>query len=743
MQKEAPTKEHLLVELERVRQKIAELEAVQTERKRARKALGQSDSLHKAYRWLEKCVERITTQLAAANEALQAEVAERLQTDAALCQIERRSPNASEREPEGERMEEPEQHFRHLVENIREVFWVSDLNNQRLIYVSPAYEQIWGRSCQSLYQDRMSFLDTVHHDDRKHVAVIFERQARGECTEEEYRIVRPDGSVRWIRDRGFPIKDGSGGVYRIAGIAEDITGYREAEEALRRGEEQFRTLVESMDDIVFTLDREQRHIGLFGQWLEKYGLRPEQFLGKTVREVLGDKLAPVHEVAIGRALAGERAVYEWSIDSPQGTIWIQTSLSPIRDSDGKITGVVGVGRDVTERKQAEEALRQSEEQLRQSQKMEAIGRLAGGVAHDFNNMLTVINGYSDLLISRLAPLDPIRKDVEEIRRAGERASHLTRQLLAFSRRHAFQPEVLNLNAVITNMDKMLRRLIGEDIDLVIFTDPGLGRIKADPGQIEQVIMNLVVNARDAMPDGGKLTIETTNVEIHQEQARQLADIQPGSYVMLTVTDTGCGMDEKTKSHIFEPFFTTKEPGKGTGLGLSTVYGIVKQSGGAISVDSRLNQGTIFKIYLPRVDEAIESLKPGATRAEPTQGLETILLVEDEDVLRALICKILEMHGYTVLEARNGGESLLICEQHKGPIHLMVTDVVMPKMNGPSLAERLAQLRPDMKVIYMSGYTDNIIIHRGVQDLSTAFLQKPFTPDALARKVREVLDQRLS
>jgi len=357
-------------------------------------------------------------------------------------------------------------------------------------------------------------------------------------------------------------------------------------------------------------------------------------------------------------------------------------------------------------------------------------------------MLTVIIGYSELMLRGVKPDDPLRNDVEQIKEAGERASLLTRQLLAFSRKQVLQPKVLDLSAVLTNMDRMLQRLIGEDIDLVTMPAPGLGRVHADPGQIEQVIMNLAVNARDAMSRGGKLTIETANVELDNAYAREHVSFRPGSYVMLAVSDTGCGMDAATQARIFEPFFTTKEVGKGTGLGLSTVYGIVKQSDGNIWVYSEPGRGTTFKIYLPRVEGAVETVEPGVAPARAVRGSETILLVEDDHAVRVLARSVLQAHGYTVLEASQGKEALFLSGQHEGPIHLMVTDTVMPGMSGRDLAERLKPSRPNMKVLFMSGYTDKAIVHHGELVPGTAFLQKPFTPDALARKVREVLDSPL-
>ena len=382
---------------------------------------------------------------------------------------------------------------------------------------------------------------------------------------------------------------------------------------------------------------------------------------------------------------------------------------------------------------------QLEEQLRQAQKMEAVGRLAGGIAHDFNNLLTVINGYSDLLLRQLSPEDPTRLKIEEIKRAGERAAALTHQLLAFSRKQVLQPKVLDLNAVVADVAKMLQRLIGEDIELVLSLNAALGQVEADPGQIEQVLMNLVVNARDAMPNGGRVVVETVNVEMREEYAAKHSVIRPGHFVMLAVSDTGTGIDAETQAHIFEPFFTTKGPGKGTGLGLSTVYGIVKQSGGSVWVYSEVGVGTTFKVYLPQVQKGAEMQERSAPLAEPPGGNETVLLAEDEEAVRILTRDILLDSGYQVLEAPNGAAALEVAGRHEGTIHLLLTDMVMPEMSGRELADTLMRLRPDMKVLYMSGYTNEAMIHHGFLIAGGVFLQKPFTSGVLARKVREALE----
>lgn len=395
------------------------------------------------------------------------------------------------------------------------------------------------------------------------------------------------------------------------------------------------------------------------------------------------------------------------------------------------------------RKRTEQALENSEEQLRQSLKMDALGRLAGGVAHDFNNILTTIIGRGELAMRSLPKGDAVRSSIEEIQRSAGRAADLTRQLLAFSRKQILEPKHLDLNVVVDNMEKMLRRLIGEDIEFVVVKARDLGLIQGDPGQIDQVIMNLVINARDAMPNGGKVTIETANVHLEEAYARNHAEVQPGEHVMLAVSDIGCGIDEATRDRIFEPFFTTKGKDKGTGLGLSTVYGIVKQSRGHIWVYSEVGHGSSFKIYLPRVHGVVEKAPQPAEPPASCRGSEVVLLVEDEPDLRELAREILEDAGYDVLDAGNGEDAVRIRQRHEGPIHLMVSDVVMPHMNGPEIYERIAPVCPGLRVLFMSGYTDTGIVQNGALEQGVPFIQKPFTPDALVKKVRAVLDAPLA
>jgi two-component system cell cycle sensor histidine kinase/response regulator CckA len=461
--------------------------------------------------------------------------------------------------------------------------------------------------------------------------------------------------------------------------------------------------------------------------VREYGYSRKEFLAMTVADIRPAEDVPAFLSLVRESNQPKFGV--WRHKRKTGEIFeVEVTMHTFKV--GERTCRLAVTKDVTERLRLEE-------QLRQSQKMEAVGRLAGGVAHDFNNVLSVILSYGDMLLADMKPGERMRDDVEEIRKAGLRAADLTRQLLMFSRQQVLETRVLDLNELLTSMDKMLQRILGADVDLVSLPGVALGRVRADPSSIEQVIMNLVVNARDAMPTGGKLTMETGNVVLDEAYALEHLGVKPGRYVMLAVTDTGTGIDKATLTRIFEPFFTTKESGKGTGLGLSTVFGIVQQSGGSVWVYSEPGQGTTFKVYLPRVDGEVEAIR--LTQPPTTlRGSETILVVEDDDQVRAVACGILRRTGYHVIEARNAGEALLHSEKHPGTIHLLLTDVVMPQMSGPELAKRLASVRPGMKVLCMSGYTDDSIVRHGVLDAQIAYLQKPITPETLTTRVREVL-----
>jgi two-component system cell cycle sensor histidine kinase/response regulator CckA len=506
-------------------------------------------------------------------------------------------------------LRESNERFRQLAETIREVFWLTDPTKGQLIYVSPGYEAIWGRSMEGLFTSPGQWMDAIHPDDRERVkTAAFTKQIAG-TYDEEYRIVRPDGSVRWIRDRAFPVRNAAGEVIRMAGAAEDVS------------------------------DR-----------------------------------------------------------------------------------------------------RRLETQLRQAQKMEAVGRLAGGIAHDFNNLLTVILSYAATALEELNPNEPLRADIIEIEAAGRRASELTGQLLAFSRQQVLQPKVIDLNESLSRMRSMLQRLLGEDVELRAELPASLWSVSADQGQIEQIIMNLAVNARDAMPSGGKLTVETSNVVLDERFAQEHRGITPGPHVMLAVSDSGAGMDKLTQASIFEPFFTTKEVGKGTGLGLSTVLGIVEQSGGTVEVSSELGVGTTFRVYLPRSEQLPHTSlgQPPLPRAVARE-VEVILLVEDDEQVRRLTQTLLARSRYQVLVAASPGEAVVASERHEGRIDLLLTDVVMPAMNGRQLAERLKGSRPAMKVLYMSGYTANVVLRHGVEGDGPNLVNKPFTPETLSRAVRSALD----
>ena len=549
----------------------------------------------------------------------------------------------------------------------------------------------------------------------------------------ENEFTFPDGSKGWFELRFEPVPDG------VAILSMDISARKRAEEARREGDARYRDLMDNIADLAHSVAPDGALLHVNRAWRRTLGYTEEEIPGLSFLDILHPR-SREHCQELFREMLGQegsRTVEVWLISKDGRPVQVQGTAT-CRFEGGRPAGLYCVLQDVTEKKQAEERQRNLEEQLRQAQKMEAIGRLAGGVAHDFNNMVGVITMTCHLALENLPERHPVREDLEEINQAASRAADLTRQLLAFSRRQVLAPRIIDLNEAVTGIEKMLRRLLGEDIELRTELAPGLGAVKVDPSQVEQIVMNLAVNARDAMPDGGSLTIETANVELDEDYAATHMDAQVGAHVMLAVSDTGTGMDGETRARVFEPFFTTKEQGKGTGLGLSTVYGIVKQSGGNIWVYSEPGEGTVFKIYLPVAQEEVEQPRKTVSRELPSVGSETILVAEDNDALRRVMARTLARGGYRVLEAGDGETALRLSREHAGAIDLLLTDVVMPRMSGRELAEQICAQRPETMVLFTSGYTDNGIVHHGVLEPGVAFLQKPFTAGGLLARVRDLM-----
>jgi len=627
--------------------------------------------------------------------------------------------------------EASERRLRDLIQSVDAIVWEADAATGQMTFVSRRAEQILGYPVDNWLSDPSFRENHIDPADRERIVALgLAAVARGEDYELEYRMLAAGGRTVWLRDKVRVVKDADGHPRQLRGVMLDVTQQKQAEEERAR----LSLAVEQAAEAILITDP-SGIISYVNPAFERVtGYARAEVLGQNPRLLKSGKHGEeFYRDLWGTLLRGE--VWSGRVINRRkdGTTYeAEAVISPVRDMAARIVNFVAVQRDVTHE-------RQLEEQVRQSQKIEAVGRLAGGVAHDFNNLLTIISGYSDLLLARLDAEDPTRGHVSEIKKASDRAASLTRQLLAFSRRQVLAPQVLDLNHVVANIHKMLRRLIGEDIDLVMVPAQNLGQVRVDPGQIEQVLLNLVVNARDAMPQGGKIVIETANVALDSSYAGGHFPVNSGPYAMLAVSDSGCGMSAEIQSHIFEPFFTTKEQGKGTGLGLAMVYGIVKQSEGYIWVYSEVGKGTAFKIYFPRVDAQPPQQEAAKVSRERAVGAETILLVEDEHSLRALVRGLLEGVGYTVLEAHDGENALLSSGDYDGRIHLLLTDVVMPRMSGPDLALQLTASRRDMKVLYMSGYADDAIVRHGVLASNAAYLQKPFTPETLARKVREVLD----
>jgi two-component system cell cycle sensor histidine kinase/response regulator CckA len=774
--------------------------------------------------------------------------------------IERRRAEATLRERTAQ-LVESEARFRQITEAIREVFFLTDPSLTRVFYVSPAYEQVFGRSCESLYVNAQSWAEAVHPDDRERTLAAIVPGGTVVPFDVEFRILRPDGGERSLWARGYPIYTAAGEIDRFAGITEDITERKRAAEEVRASEERFQVLEQNSWDSVHLLSAEGIILWESPSVTRVLGYHPEELVGRNSFELIhpddvamaSERFAPIASTP-GLTLTAELRVRHKNGSWP----WMDCIATNLLDHPA-VRAIAINYRDITDRRMAEAAQAQREAELQESQriarigswewtpatgavtwsegmnhvlgrthalaaptfealpqfytpdswqqlghvmaravetgasynleldmigadgvirrtitrgeamcgadgtvmklrgtvhditehhkleaqfqqaqKMEAIGRLAGGVAHDFNNLLTVILGFCELTMADLALDDRRRADIAEIEKAGRSAAKLTRQLLAFSRKEIIEPTLLDLNAIIADVRPMLGRLIREDVKVLLGLRPGLAVIKADRGQVVQVLLNLAVNAQDAMLNGGTLTIETANVELDEQYGSAHLGVRPGSYVSLTVSDTGTGMTPEVQARLFEPFFTTKEVGTGTGLGLATVHGIVARSGGSVSVYSEVDRGTSFKVYFPQVDvsHVVGDAPPPAVRA-PT-GTETILVVEDADGLRELAKRLLERQGYTVLVAANADDALKLFEQNAS-IDVLLTDVVMPGASGPELALQLVNRRPTLKVVYMSGYTEDAIVQHGVLKPGISFLHKPFTSDALGRKIRGVLD----
>jgi two-component system cell cycle sensor histidine kinase/response regulator CckA len=622
--------------------------------------------------------------------------------------------------------------FRLISENAADLIAVVDMEGRR-IYNSLSYQKVLGYSAKELKNS--SSLEQIHPDDREAVKQAGEEARRtGIGRPLEYRIRHKDGSWRVLESTASVIRNSNGEPEKMVIVNRDVSDRKLAAEALRRSEASFRSVVEDAPYGIYRAN-------LSGQLLMVNSTLVKMLGYESQAELLKANLADdIHRDSrehqrLSEMFPRDQGFKDMEVEWKRkdgGTITVRCSGRPVLNEAGALAYLEVFAEDITER-------RVLEKQLRMAQKMEAIGRLSGGIAHDFNNLLGVIIGYSQVMKRSLGPSHPSYEHAEEIEKASQRAVSLTRQLLAFSRQQVLEPAILTLNALVSDMEKMLPRLLGEDIKVDLNLDPALGQVKADQSQLEQVLMNLAVNARDAMPDGGKLTVRTANEVLDLAYTRQHPGSKPGRYVVLAVTDTGTGMDPETQAHIFEPFFTTKERDKGTGLGLSTVYGVVKQSGGYIAVDSEKGKGSTFSIFLPRVEQAVEAPEAVSLKTLSVRGSETILLVEDSEPLRKLAHMFLKDNGYRVLTAADGEDALQVAKQHAAPIHLLLTDVVMPGINGRVLAERLGPWQPGMKVLYMSGYTDSFIAGHGVLEQGIHLLHKPFTEETLARKVREVLE----
>jgi PAS domain S-box-containing protein len=633
----------------------------------------------------------------------------------------------------------PEQErFRMLLEAIPEAVGLTNSDFTQFFYVSPAYEQIFGRSRESLYRDGKSWLEVIPLDERESVLSALDNLVRdGGTLNLEHRVIRPDQTVVWVEKVASHIPGSATEPPLIATSVRDVTTRKQAESELIEWKNRYDAAIQACGQILYDWDVERDITTYSGNTKTVLGYAPEELAGNLSRWL--DLIHPDDRESVEKQVERVRETrlpfhHRYRIRKKTGEfVEVQDDGYFAPDAAGKLNRIIGFMTDMSER-------RQLEEQLRQAQKMEAVGRLAGGIAHDFNNLLTVILGYAEVVRRDLGYDHPGRHGIDEIEKAGRRAEELTRQLLAFSRRQMLQPKILDLGDIVSDTERMLRRLIGEDIEVRTIRRPHLGRVEADPGQIIQVILNLAVNARDAMPQGGSLVIETCNVTLAAKDVEPHRSIKPGEYVMMTVMDTGMGMSPETQARIFEPFFTTKEQGKGTGLGLSMVYGIVRQSGGDIWVSSEPGKGTTFKLLFPRVDGISEAARASGAAVRNIQGTQKILVVEDEPAIRDLVALLLKNSGYKVIEAESAAEAVnMVGTDKESAPDLLIADVVMPGISGPELAAMLSGVRPDMRVLYVSGYTEDIVYRHGILQPGTPILPKPFNAESLLQKVYDVLN----
>jgi two-component system cell cycle sensor histidine kinase/response regulator CckA len=639
--------------------------------------------------------------------------------------------DVTERRLSEDRLRASEREFRATFELAAVGQAQADPTTGRLVRVNRKLCELLGYTEEALLA--ANFLDLTHPDDRARETPQFQRLVKGEIPELliEKRMIRKDGAEVWVHLTASIIRDDDGRPLRSVAIGQDITLRKRAEQALLESHNLLNTVIEGTGDAVFVKDLQGRYRLINSAGARLLGRSVEDVVGKDDSALFSPETARQVMAHDRRVLASGTSLTSEEIGTAAGvTRTYHSTKTAQRDDQGKVIGLIGIARDITE-------LKHLEEQFRHAQKMEAVGRLAGGVAHDFNNLLTVINGNADLLL-QYVPGGPESELLGEIRQAGARAATLTNQLLAFSRKQVLQPEIVNLNVLLDALWKMLLRLIGEDVDLTFVGASDLGLVRVDPGQFEQAIINLAVNARDAMPEGGRLTLETRNVDLDETYAVHNPDVKPARYVCVGVKDSGAGMAPETRARIFEPFFTTKSRGKGTGLGLPMVYGFLKQSGGHVEVETEQGVGTTIRLYLPRVEGKVTASRTVRGADAAAGGTETILLVEDETSVRGLVGRILRKKGYRVLEAATGEEALTVAAEHAGTIHLLLTDLVMPRMSGHELALALTRVRTSLRVVFMSGYTDDGV-RRGVEDSAVGFLHKPFTPAVLMEKIRAVLD----